>query len=203
MIKRHSILLNHKRGEFTFPKTPKKQSFHTLFLKMIHRKIFLLLTGVFILLLTASTQSCAVRFNKSRGEKVYQKPKSKAVSKQTGLQTAVNGWLGVPYLYGGESKKGVDCSALTQNIFVEAYGSQLPRTAKLQLKMGNKISPALLKKGDLVFFQNSRGVFIDHVGIYLGNDKFVHASRQKGVIISRFSSAYYQKRFIQARRVRF
>ncbi len=117
------------------------------------------------------------------------------------LQQAVNRWLNTPYRYGGQSRQGTDCSGLTRNLYREVYGIELPRTVEEQIKTGRYVQKARLKAGDLVFFRNGGSGVIDHVGIYLGQDKFVHASLQQGVVISELSSSYYQRHYVTARRL--
>jgi len=108
-------------------------------------------------------------------------------------------WKGTPYVYGGLSSRGVDCSGFVHLTFLERLGLSIPRTTRSQVKLGIKVSPRQMQVGDLVFFKtgyNSR-----HVGIYLGDDQFLHASTSKGVIISFLSNPYWQSHFWQARRV--
>ncbi len=108
-------------------------------------------------------------------------------------------WQGTRYTYGGLSHNGVDCSGFTLLTYKELFGQDLPRTVKEQVKEGVKISQASLQPGDLVFFKT--GLFQKHVGIYLEDDLFIHASRSKGVTISSLQNLYWQKRFWQAQRL--
>lgn len=108
--------------------------------------------------------------------------------------------MGVPYLLGGESDKGMDCSGYTMVVYEQSIGKKLPRTSAEQSKTGSSVQPADLKFGDLVFF-NTTGEPASHVGIYLGDDLFAHASVSLGVTISSLESAYYQKRYEGARRI--
>ena len=107
-------------------------------------------------------------------------------------------WAGTPYRFGGESRDGIDCSALTQRIFKEQFNYALPRTAGEQMKKGRRISRAALKPGDLVFFKPTRR--LNHVGVYLGNGLFMHASSSQGVMISQLDNHYWARRYVQARR---
>lgn len=100
------------------------------------------------------------------------------------------------------SKSGVDCSGFSTIVMRELYGVKIPRTADDQYNSGDKIRDAWREPGDLVFFKNFRGPDIDHVGIYLGNDRFVHASTSKGVIVSDLDEEYYRKRYVGACRFR-
>jgi cell wall-associated NlpC family hydrolase len=107
-------------------------------------------------------------------------------------------WMGTRYRLGGSSKDGIDCSAFTQVLFNSIYGITLPRTAREQYEFSQRISRAELKEGDLVFFNTIGGV--SHVGMYLQNNKFVHASTG-GVTISDLFDDYWMKKFIGVGRV--
>ncbi len=108
-------------------------------------------------------------------------------------------WHGTPYRLGGTKKSGIDCSAFVQKAFVQAYQLALPRTTKQQSRQGVKLEWNEAKQGDLVFFKTRRTTY--HVGIYLGNRQFMHASTSKGVIISRMDNPYWASKFWQIRRV--
>ena len=109
-------------------------------------------------------------------------------------------WYGTPYRFGGENKTGIDCSAFTSMLMDSVYGIALPRTCRSQYEMGVKLRKEQLEQGDLVFFNTTGGV--SHVGVYLANNKFVHAGNSNGVAISDLDDAYYKKRFIGATRVK-
>jgi cell wall-associated NlpC family hydrolase len=109
-------------------------------------------------------------------------------------------YLGVPYKYGGTSRKGVDCSGFTSQIYASAVELALPRSTKEQFTVGTKITRNELKFGDLVFF-NTTGRSPSHVGIFIEDDLFAHASVSEGVTFSSLESKYYKKRFVGARRV--
>ena len=109
-------------------------------------------------------------------------------------------YLGVPYRYGGGSKSGIDCSGFTSNVYKNSLGILLPRTAREQYRSGSTVNGDGLQFGDLVFF-NTTGSGVSHVGIYLEDDLFAHASVSFGVTISSLESSYYRKRFVGARRV--
>lgn len=110
------------------------------------------------------------------------------------------GFIGAPYRFGGSSLKGIDCSSFVQKIY-RIFDIQLPRKASEQSKVGISISRENLTEGDLVFFHTNRS--LGHVGIYIGNNEFVHASsRSKGVRIDSLDTPYYQKRFQRAVRVK-
>lgn len=109
-------------------------------------------------------------------------------------------WYGTPYKYGGGDKAGIDCSAFCSMLLDSVYGVVLPRTAKSQYEMGIKVKKEQLEQGDLVFFNTTGG--ISHVGVFLANNKFVHAATSNGVMISDLEDMYYKKRFIGASRVK-
>jgi len=107
-------------------------------------------------------------------------------------------FLGTPYSFGGTSTRGFDCSGFVQHVFA-MMGVHLPRTADAQYDAGRKIAGAM-RPGDLVFFQTyTAGV--SHVGIYLGNDRFVHASSSQGVTVSSLHESYWATRYLGAKRV--
>lgn len=110
-------------------------------------------------------------------------------------------YLDTPYKYGGNGGKGIDCSAFTKQVYNNSVELQLPRSAREQYQVGDDVSKDDLKFGDLVFFNTTRRSYPGHVGIYLGEGQFVHASRKLGVTVSSLDEAYYKKRYIGARRV--
>lgn len=116
------------------------------------------------------------------------------------MMDAILAWMGTPYDYGGESKSGTDCSGFTMQIFKESAGIDLPRTTEDQVKLGFAVAKEDLKFGDLIFF-NTTGENPSHVGIYIGDDMFAHASVSFGVTLSSMYSSYYKKRYTEARRV--
>jgi len=122
----------------------------------------------------------------------------RAIALELGLTRTALRYLGVPYMWGGESFSGVDCSGFVQAVF-HHNGIDLPRTADAQFEVGRAVSEGRLQPGDLVFFQTyAEGA--SHVGIYLGGGQFVHASSSNGVRVDSLSEDYYSSRFIGARR---
>lgn len=109
-------------------------------------------------------------------------------------------WYGAPYQYGGNDKEGVDCSAFTVYFMTSVYGITIPRNSLAQYKICEKIDRDDMEEGDLVFF-NTRGR-VSHVGVYLGNNKFAHASTSSGVMISDLDEQYFSKRFVGPGRIR-
>lgn len=129
-----------------------------------------------------------------------QKAKPKAPKPKEGIEKYARGWLGAKYVYGAASKKKTDCSGFVMQVYKGYYNIALDHSASKMFKdsRGSKIGRGSLKEGDLVFF----GSFwsIDHVGIYLSGDRFIHASTSKGVIISPMSDKYWHGKYQGARR---
>ena len=107
-------------------------------------------------------------------------------------------WKGTRYRMGSLSKTGVDCSGFVLLTFRNQFGVELPRSTRDQHKLGQDVKRDQLTAGDLVFFHTGR---YDHVGIYLENDQFLHASTRAGVKISSLSDAYWKKRYWKAKRL--
>ena len=120
--------------------------------------------------------------------------------KNTKMFEFIDDWYGTPYRLGGTTKKGVDCSAFSQFLFVSVYGLSIPRTAREQYTLTSHISRTELKEGDLIFFNTRGGV--SHVGVYLQNNKFVHASTSGGVMISDIFDEYWVRRFVGVGRLK-
>lgn len=118
------------------------------------------------------------------------------------LEKAGRGMLGVPYLWGGTSRRGIDCSGFTQYSY-KKIGYTLNRTAVSQLENGLVVAKADMQPGDLVFFKNTtdNGRIATHVGIYLGDGKMIHSGASKGVVIVSLDQDYWQEHFLCARRV--
>lgn len=110
-----------------------------------------------------------------------------------------SGWKGTRYRFGGHSHRGIDCSALMQEIFLGAANMKLPRTTEEQIHKGHRIARNRLKPGDLVFFNISPET--QHVGVYVGNHEFIHASKLKGVTISNLNNHYWQVHYETSRRI--
>lgn len=112
-------------------------------------------------------------------------------------------FLNTPYRYGGNSKEGIDCSAFTQNVYQNSLSISIPRTAREQYKRWKIFkSKDDLKFGDLVYFDTSNRYFPGHVGIYLDDDLFAHASSSKGVIVSSMKNIYFINRYVGANRIK-
>lgn len=115
------------------------------------------------------------------------------------LFSFIDEWWATRYRYGGTDKQGIDCSAFTGKVLSKIYNVNLPRTASEQYKLSEKIAKEDLVEGDLVFF-NTRGG-ISHVGVYLGDNFFVHSSVKNGVTINSLTDDYYGQKFVGGGRV--
>ena len=111
----------------------------------------------------------------------------------------VHDWIGTPYRFGGNSKKGIDCSAFTKEVYEKVFNLTIKRSSRDIFSMVNPIRKDELKEGDLVFFK-IRSRRISHVGVYLGDNKFAHAS-SRGVGISDLDDAYYKRYFYKGGRL--
>jgi murein DD-endopeptidase / murein LD-carboxypeptidase len=121
--------------------------------------------------------------------------------KNNKLYSFIDNWYAVPYQYGGKSKAGIDCSSFVIKLYKEVYASDICCTSQTLFSNVKVIDPSDLQEGDLVFFKiNSEK--ISHVGLYLMNNKFVHASSSKGVIISDLQENYYKKYFYKSGRIK-
>lgn len=106
-------------------------------------------------------------------------------------------WIGVPYRNGGNSKQGTDCSGLTFQLYKSVYRLSLPRSSDQQREVCHKISRSKLQEGDLVFFSSPASrKKVAHVGIYLKDGRFIHASTRQGVIVSHLDEKYYRQYWI-------
>lgn len=117
------------------------------------------------------------------------------------LIAAAEKHIGTPHRLGSKagSTKTFDCSSFTQHVF-KAFDVELPRTSAAQAKVGERVPKGYLSVGDLVFFNiNGRG--ISHVGIYAGDNKMIHVSSSRGVIIADMTTKYWSRAYVTARRV--
>ena len=162
-----------------------------------------------------SIVSCGT-LNKGKTADKYNSQTINRLSKQFGvrltqadnllLYSTCSDWLGVKYRYGGKSKKGVDCSGLVGILYKQVYRKTLERNTANILK--NNCAPVArnkLREGDLVFFKTSgsrKSRVPTHVGLYLKNGKFIHASASKGVIVSSLAEPYYIRTWITGGRLK-
>jgi cell wall-associated NlpC family hydrolase len=124
---------------------------------------------------------------------------SQTSSRASAVISTAKNYMGVPYVWGGTTPDGFDCSGFTQYVFGK-NGISLPRTAAEQYQVGTSLSKSSLRAGDLVFFTTYKAG-ASHLGIYLGDGNFIHASSSKGVTISSLSNVYYSSHYIGARRI--
>lgn len=115
------------------------------------------------------------------------------------LIQAYRSWKGTPYVLGGSSPEGVDCSSFVRIVFDDYFGISLPSNTRTQLNAGSGIRRTSLRTGDLVFFRTGRKTL--HVGIIVKGKEFLHASTSNGVMISKLDDYYWSSRFLAARRV--
>lgn len=114
------------------------------------------------------------------------------------LRSELQQWEGTPHLMGGTSQRGIDCSGFVQRLYRDIFDRKIPRSTSLQVKAGKSIDKNQLISGDLVFFRlPHKG---RHVGIYLGQAQFAHASTSKGVTISSLENRYWRNSYWTARR---
>lgn len=147
----------------------------------------------YLLILLITSISCATKKHLPQKEKTTtQNIKS--------LKSEIEKWMNVPYKFGGNDKQGVDCSGFVNAIYLSFYKIKLPRTTKEIFKNSTPIKKENLQEGDLVFFKIN-GNEVSHVGIYLKDNQFVHASSTKGVVVSKLNNQYYENHFIRGGRL--
>lgn len=123
----------------------------------------------------------------------------RTVKLQNALLKSFENWKGTRYSFGGDSNRGIDCSALTRRVYREVFSFELPRVTKDQIKVGRHVSRNNLKPGDILYFRPD-GKY-NHTAVYLGNSLFINASSSKGVILSSMEHSYWSKYFVHGVRV--
>jgi len=116
------------------------------------------------------------------------------------LKRYAESFIGTPYKHGGLNRNGMDCSGLVVRVYADVLDRKLPHSTSRLYYFGRSVSSSQLYIGDLVFFSNS-SYRVTHVGIFLGDNRFIHASSSQGVVISQLDSQYYQRRYRGARRI--
>ncbi|MDR0418930.1 MAG: C40 family peptidase [Prevotellaceae bacterium] len=159
-----------------------------------------------LLLLLIGSACASSRYTSATNAKFYEE-----YSKKLGVEFKGNEnkaiikesaqWLGVKYKYGGVNKRGVDCSAFIGHVYKEAVGITLPRTSSVIAKSLNTVSKKNLQCGDIIFFTNKEKR-VSHVGMYLADDKFIHASSSRGVVVDRLSTPYWTRYYAGSGRVK-
>lgn len=117
------------------------------------------------------------------------------------IMAAIMNWIGTPYYFGGMTRSGIDCSAFVLSVMQASGEFTLPRTAAVQHQLGKNVRREHMKFGDLVFFHTMSHAYVSHVGIYLGDNLFAHASSRFGVTISSLENEYYNSRLIAVKRL--
>jgi cell wall-associated NlpC family hydrolase len=152
----------------------------------------------FLLAIVLFFSACSSTPKPQHHKKVsYKLKKKNYVTKK--LFKSYKKWAGTKYCYGGTDCRGIDCSALVQEIYKEAFHKKLPRTTRGQIKVGKRVSKKQLKGGDLLFFKTSYNVL--HVGIYLEKGEFIHTSSKYGVTLSNIYNPYWRSKYYEARRI--
>jgi len=155
---------------------------------------------VFVLLIASACSSAARISSAATNSSVYEPPsRYDGEDIITVLYQQYSEWKGVRYRYGGLDKSGVDCSGFVHLTLKRRFGLQPPRTTRGLSEYGVAVSKNELRAGDLVFFTIGRSK--RHVGIYVENDKFLHASTSRGVMLSDMKEDYWSGRYWKARRV--
>lgn len=183
--------------------TGKDKFTHRLSFDMTFRSLISILTLSFASFSALSFQLPASMLSMN-SELAVSPAKSALVHQETGpLRSRIldqyQKWKGTQYQWGGTTQRGVDCSALMQHLFSDAAHLDLPRTTSEQIHRGVQVAQYRLRPGDLVFFQT--GPHRKHVGVYIGDSQFIHASSSQGVTVSTLTDSYWQEHFITARRI--
>ncbi len=182
---------------------------------MIPTKVQLKLLALFaVAFLLSACASNAPRPYYSRDAGAWVTPQSRSVegklsvpsisfhpsgSANAKLRKVAESYLGTPYRFGGQSHSGIDCSGFVGKVFQEALGVTLPRNSAFIARKGREVSRKKLQMGDLVFFRGF--LFIDHVGIYMGDGYFIHSQSGIGVTYTLLNSAYFDSHFAVAKRL--
>tara|TARA_R110001583_G_scaffold54526_3_gene166799 strand:+ start:3168 stop:3683 length:516 start_codon:yes stop_codon:yes gene_type:complete len=170
---------------------------------MLKQLLFIILIGFTIA--SCSTKRHTTKQNTTkhkpqlRTEKVEPKKQQKKVSRKHKLEVHYKKYKAVPYKYGGTSMKGFDCSGFVQFTYKHLFKVNLPRTTGLMLREGVPVSKSKLRIGDLVLFKTSKRY--RHVGIFMGNNLFMHVSTKKGLMKSNLNNPYWLKRYLASRRI--
>lgn len=179
------------------------------------KNIFLFVFAFILIAFAVSISSCRSHKDVSNNSSNTSVPKSKKVKEKYAvllnveenkienvkLYSFIDEWYGVPYKYGGKNKSGIDCSNFTSTLYSNIYERALSGSSSSIYEQCKTISKSNLEEGDLVFFKID-GDKISHIGVYLQNNKFVHATTKKGVMIDDLDEAYYKKYFYKGGRLK-
>lgn len=138
---------------------------------------------------------------RDRGTKPTYNDRYGGNGRQARLTQEIESYLGVPYRWGGASRYGMDCSGFVSTVYRSALGVELPRKARAMFDEGRYVAKRDLQFGELVFFEKIENSGVSHVGIYIGGNRFAHASTTRGVVISDLDEKYYRRRFVGARKI--
>jgi cell wall-associated NlpC family hydrolase len=176
----------------------------TSLLKTIGRHYLLIGAGLTALALSVFTTSCATSQKQptaapdvSRAAKAEGQPQTNNVEQR--ILEEYRRWKGTRHQLGGTGSGGIDCSGFVKAVYKEAFNINLPRTTTAQVRWGKAVALSDLRPGDLVFFTPPN--YPRHVGIFLNRSQFVHASKTKGVTISKIDADYWLKYYWTARRI--
>lgn len=183
---------------------------------MFHQKtnlfIYNIFIAIFLLLCSCSPTKRFTRPSRSSTnvEDTYSRKNKKRTKRKQNrnylsinegkMMDIINGYIGIPYKWGGMSYSGMDCSGFVKKVYKKSHGINLPHNSKKQSNYGDKVARRDMKLGDLIFFRVNF-FKIDHVGIYIGEGRFAHASISSGVVISKLNDPYYNERFAFAKRL--
>ena len=174
------------------------------------RTLFLFIEAASLIAASLTAWGCGVapaprygRTNSSVVRELETRQRAFHGSDEGRLSRVVEGYLGIPYKWGGTTRRGMDCSALARAVIRETYGVELPRTSRQMYVLGTPISDRTdLRPGDLVFFRIAySGTGISHVGVYVGRGRFAHASQSRGGVVDRLTQPYFDTRYAGARRI--
>ncbi len=155
---------------------------------------------VLLIYLFSFIQGCSTpTYYEKKQPNLTPNPNSTLQARQTKLLTMFELWQGTPYRLGGNSLAGVDCSAFVQHAYQSISSYPLPRTTKSQVQHGDAVSQQQMVTGDLVFFKINGKT--RHVGIYVNDKQFLHASTSQGVTISDLTDGYWRRHYWQSRRI--
>lgn len=172
---------------------------------LISRKIGILLLVVILFGIGAcrSHKNSTVKPNKKEKYSYYSQKIGTDIDETSNekLIESIIKWLGTPYKFSGCDKGGIDCSCLVKNIYSEVYNIELKRNSIEICDACKSISKNKLIEGDLIFFK-TEGNKVSHIGIYIKDNKFVHASTKKGVMISDLTEPYFEKTYYKSGRIR-
>jgi cell wall-associated NlpC family hydrolase len=173
-----------------------------IFLKLNFRSIFPFLGVLTAVAVLAITGSCTTKKMQSAHESLRAQPARRSAEAdpvEKRILDEYRQWRGTRHKMGGTGSQGIDCSGFVKAIYRDAFNIDLPRTTKEQVKRGKPISFNRLQPGDLVFFKPP--TYARHVGIFLSQSKFIHASKKKGVTVSKIDADYWRKYYWTARRI--